>query len=60
MTRIKNKYVRRESNRKKIEFNQIETTIESNQIEKQVSKIQLETDARTELWMTMMEILSGL
>ena len=54
VTRIENKYVRRESNwiektiesnqiETAFESNQIETTIESNQIEKQVSRIQSET-----------------
>ena len=39
VTQIKNKYVRRESNRvKKIVSNQIETTIESNQIESHSSQ----------------------
>ena len=39
MTRIKNKYVRRESNQteKRIESNQTETAIESNQIENRES-----------------------
>ena len=60
VTRIENKYVRRESNwiRKKIESNQTKTTIESNQIKKQVSQIQSETAASTELRMPMMALPS--
>ena len=32
MSQIKNEYVKHESNREKIESNEIETTIESNEI----------------------------
>ena len=61
MTPIKNKYVRRESNRieEKNESNQIETTIESNQIENKLSQIQSERADSMELRIPMMEIVSN-